>query len=77
MLHWLTGTLSLQWSAEQLTATLLRAGVYDQRAAAVWLLERSAEWPDYLWDDGVGKHWPPAFLTWAQSQGCELADMVY
>jgi hypothetical protein len=77
MLNWLTGTLSIDLSAEQLTAMLLRAGVYNQRAAAAWLLERSAEWPDYLWDADAGKHWPPAFLTWAQSQGCELANMVY
>jgi hypothetical protein len=77
VLNWLTDTLSIEWSAEQLDAMLLRAGVFDKRAAAAWLLEQGAEWPDSPFDDDYGKHWPDAFLTWAQEQGCELADIVY
>jgi hypothetical protein len=69
MLNWLANTLSLQWSAAELTAMLFRAGVHDKRAAADWLLNKGAVWPDFQWDEEADEEWQSGFLAWAQSKG--------
>jgi hypothetical protein len=56
-------------SAEQLTAALNHAGLFNQLRAAQWLRQHGAEWPSvlavdghYLWDCGA--------VAWARAQGC-------
>jgi hypothetical protein len=79
VLNRLADTLSLEWTAADLTAMLFRAGVHDRRAAAVWLLNRGAVWPDRSFKDtGSWTQWPRSFEAWAKRQGwVENMDPVF
>jgi hypothetical protein len=55
-------------TAAQLTDMLNIAGAADKLAAAQWLRERGAEWPQML--KHKAKYWRGRSLAWARQQGC-------
>eukprot|EP00953_Heterococcus_sp_UTEX-ZZ885_P002701 1976-Heterococcus_DN1.PRE.2 len=57
-----------QWSTELLTDMLSCAGKWDKLAAAQWLRQQGAEWPDRV---RTGRRkWTGAVLQWAIAEGC-------
>jgi hypothetical protein len=58
----------IEFTAERLTAMLLRAGAYSKLAAAQWLRQQGAEWPDVLNVDNA--EWSGEVLAWARAAGC-------
>jgi hypothetical protein len=53
---------------DQLTRALAAAGVYDRRAAAVWLRQHGADWPASLIFGTVP--WSCDMVAWARAEGC-------
>jgi hypothetical protein len=60
-----------QSSTAQLTAQLNGAAVNEQLAAAKWLRQQGAEWPEVLVKDGI--KWRGELLQWARRAGCTSA----
>eukprot|EP00953_Heterococcus_sp_UTEX-ZZ885_P002547 1886-Heterococcus_DN1.PRE.2 len=58
----------IEYTAERLTAMLLRAGAHSKLAAAQWLRQQGAAWPDLLNVDNV--EWSGDVLDWARAEGC-------
>jgi hypothetical protein len=56
-------------SAELLTHLLSFAGARNQLAAAQWLRQQGAAWPDVLRQRRFGA-WTGDTLTWARTEGC-------
>jgi hypothetical protein len=59
-----------------LTDMLQAAGAYKRLAAAQWLRQQGAEWPDsltYYWR-GRCKRWKGEVLAWARAQGCTASQ---
>jgi hypothetical protein len=57
-----------EWSTELLTDMLSCAGKWDKLAAAQWLRQQGAEWPDRV---RTGRRkWTGAVLQWATAEGC-------
>jgi hypothetical protein len=50
------------------TRMLNAAAAHDQLAAAQWLRQQGAEWPDQLRNDLL--FWTGETLAWARSEGC-------
>jgi hypothetical protein len=69
----LHGTALSDLPASQLTGLLNAAGAYNKVAAAQWLRQQGAEWPEqlvytnkYVWT----KVWTDEALRWARAEGC-------
>jgi hypothetical protein len=60
---------SLLTTPAQFTDMLGAAAMYSHVAAAQWLRQHGAEWPDVLCDD-YHDPWPDAAVAWARSEGC-------
>jgi hypothetical protein len=58
----------VQWSAALLTDMLSSASRWNKLAAAKWLRQQGAEWPDRV---RVGRRkWTGDVLQWATAEGC-------
>jgi hypothetical protein len=55
-------------TADVRTRTLNITGTHNQLAAAQWLRQQGAEWPDAL--HYHGGLWSGATLAWARAEGC-------
>jgi hypothetical protein len=62
--------------AEQLTAALNHAGLFNQLRAAQWLRQHGAEWPAVL-AVNAHQHWSCDTLAWARAQGCTSPLLNY
>jgi Ankyrin repeats (many copies) len=58
------------WRAAFLTEMLQHAGRNNQLAAAKWLRERGAQWPDCLRLYSTSRSWSGDVLAWARAEGC-------
>jgi hypothetical protein len=58
----------------RLQSMLNMAGVFGQLAAAQWLRQQGAEWPDVL--SFLGMPWSEAVLAWARAEGCTSPDSL-
>jgi hypothetical protein len=68
-------SIGLPVSADTLSVMLAAAGARDQLAAAQWLRQQGAPWPEeYLMfvDGNSAQNWSDEAVAWARSEGCTV-----
>jgi hypothetical protein len=65
----------VEWNAKLMTDMLNNAGASNKLAAAKWLRQQGAEWPDRLHDSDYAYSsnkgiWSGEVLQWARDEGC-------
>eukprot|EP00953_Heterococcus_sp_UTEX-ZZ885_P018304 10224-Heterococcus_DN1.PRE.1 len=73
-------SIGLPVSADTLSVMLAAAGARDQLAAAQWLRQQGAPWPEeYLMfvDGNSAQNWSDEAVAWARSEGFLLALLSF